>query len=269
MKRMLWISGTILAGVTYVAAAQQSPASRRPPQTSTSQSYSPELIQAGQSRFGSQCGFCHGRDTAGGETGPDLTRSTLVAEDVRGDKIGPLVRAGRADKGMPPFQLSDADLNAIVAFIHDQKTKAESVGGGRRSVEVPDLQTGNAEAGRIYFNGAGGCTKCHSSTGDLMGIANRIQGLQLLQRMLYPTGRGTAAAKVTVTLPSGEIVAGALVSRDEFTIVLTDSTGMRRSWSTNEVKFTVDDPLAAHFEQLGKYTDNDMHNVYAYLTTLR
>src|SRR5439155_5848055 len=114
-----------------------------------------------------QCGFCHGRDAAGGETGPDLTRSTLVAEDSRGDKIGPVVRAGRADRGMPSFDLSDTDLGAMVAFIHDQKTKAESLGGGRRSVEVSDLETGNAEAGRRYFNGAGGCAKCHSPTVDL------------------------------------------------------------------------------------------------------
>jgi len=269
MKRILWIAGAILATVAVTLASQQSPASRRPPQTSTPQSYSSELIQAGQSRFGSQCGFCHGRDAAGGESGPDLTRSTLVAEDVRGDKLRLVIRDGRTDKGMPAFKFSDADMNAIVAFIHDQKNKAESVGGGRRAVDVADLQTGNAEAGRLYFNGTGGCTSCHSATGDLMGIAGRLQGLQLLQRMLYPTGRGTAAAKATVTLASGETVTGPLASRDEFTIAITDATGEKRSWSTNEVKFTVDDPLSAHFDQLGKYTDKDMHDVYAYLTTLR
>jgi cytochrome c oxidase cbb3-type subunit III len=110
----------------------QSPASQRPPLTITLQTYSIEQTQAGQLRFSSQCGFCHGRDAAGGETGPDLTRSKLVTEDNRGDKIGPLVRAGRSERGMPAFSsLSDADLAAIVAFIHDQKTKAETLGGGR------------------------------------------------------------------------------------------------------------------------------------------
>ncbi len=214
-------------------------------------------MQAGQARFGAQCGFCHGHDTAGGETGSDLTRSALVAEDVRGDKIGPMVRAGRADKGMPPFDLSDADLGAIVAFIHDRKTTAESLGGGRRSVDVSDLQTGNADAGRLYFNGAGGCAACHSPTGDLAGLANRLQGLPLLQRMLNPASGRPAPAppKVTVTLSSGETITGSLASRDEFTIVLTDAAGSRRSWPADEVKFTIDDPLAAHFDQLGKYTE--------------
>ena len=249
-------------------------ASQRPPQTVTPQSYPPEQVRAGQPLFSAHCGFCHGRDAAGGETGPDLTRSVLVAEDVRGDKMGPIVRNGRVDKGMPAVNLSDADLAAVVAFVHDQKSKAESQEGNRRTVDVSDLQTGNAEAGKQYFNGAGGCARCHSTTGDLAGLASRLQGLTLLQRMLYPRGgRGAGPsarpAMVTVTLASGQTVTGKLAYRDEFTIALTDASGWYRSWPTNRVKFTVDNPLDAHAEQLGKYTDDEMHNVLAYLQTLR
>jgi cytochrome c oxidase cbb3-type subunit 3 len=249
-------------------------ASQRPPQTVTPQSYPPEQVRAGQPLFSAHCGFCHGRDTAGGESGPDLTRSVLVAEDVRGDKIGPVVRNGRVDKGMPSVNLSDADLAAVVAFVHDQKTKAESQEGNRRAVDAADLQTGNAEAGKQYFNGAGGCARCHSPGGDLAGVATRLQGLTLLQRMLYPRGgRGggpaAVAASVSVTLASGETVTGKLAYRDEFTIALTDASGWYRSWPTNRVTFTVNNPLDAHAEQLGKYTDDDMHNVLAYLQTLR
>ena len=224
-------------------------------------------------RFAAQCGFCHGRDAAGGEGGTDLTRSALVAADVRGSRIGPLLRSGRPDKGMPAFTLSDADLTAIVAFIHDQKTQAESATGGRRAVDASDLQTGNADAGRQYF--AGACATCHSPSGDLAGIATRLQGLALLQRMLNPAsgGRGAgptpAAPTVTVTIASGQIVTGRLAYRDEFTLALTDASGWYRSWPTGQVSFTVDDPLRAHVEQLGKYTDDDMHNVLAYLQTLR
>jgi cytochrome c oxidase cbb3-type subunit 3 len=270
MKFSLRICGVLLVTGSYIALAQQSPAARRPPQTVSPQSYPADLVRAGQTRFGSECGFCHGRDTAGGETGPDLTRSTLVAEDSRGDKIIPLVRAGRVDKGMPSFDLSAADLDAMVAFIHDQKTKADSAGGGRGAVEASDLDSGDAEAGKRYFNGAGGCANCHSPTGDLAGLATRYRGLQLLQRMLYPpnTRPAPAPAKLTVTTASGEVLTGSLASRDEFTITLADSTGSRRTWSVNEVKFTIDDPVSAHFDQLGKYTDDDMHNVYAYLKTL-
>jgi cytochrome c oxidase cbb3-type subunit 3 len=225
-------------------------------------------VDLGRTRFGAQCGFCHGRDAAGGEGGPDLTRSALVAGDVRGDRIGPVVRSGR--NSMPPFNLSDTDLTAIVAYIHDQKTQADSAVGGRRSVDVADLQTGNATAGKRYFDNA--CTKCHSATGDLSGLAARLQGLQLLQRMLYPGGPPrdpSRAPQVTVTLSSGQVITGRLAYRDEFTIALTDASGWYRSWSTRQVRFTVDEPLQAHVEQLGKYTDADMHDVLAYLQTLR
>ena len=229
-----------------------------------------EQIQAGEPRFASQCGFCHGRDAAGGETGPDLTRSKLVAEDTRGNKIGPLLRAGRPEQGMPSFNLSDTELGAIVAFIHDRKTKFEELGGGRRAVDAADLATGDAGAGRRYFSGAGGCSGCHSATGDLAGIASRYRGLALLQRMLYPGG-GPAPArpKVTLSLASGQTVAAPLASEDEFTIVILDSAGARQTYEKSTVKFKIDDPLSAHFDQLGKYTDDDMHNVFAYLDTLK
>jgi cytochrome c oxidase cbb3-type subunit 3 len=249
--------------------SQASPASVPPPATATAQSYPPEQVRAGQPIFSAQCGFCHGRDAMGGETGPDLTRAALVAADVRGDKIGPLLRNGRVDKGMPAFTLGDADVAAMVAFIHDQKSKAESLTGGRRAVDVADLQTGNAAAGQTYF--AGACSRCHAPGGDFAGISKRLQGLALLQRMLYPTPAADkpSRAKVVVTRPSGEAVAGTLAYRDEFTIALTDPSGAYRSFSASQVKITVDDPLQAHVEQLRTYTDDDMHNVLAYLQTLR
>ena len=238
------------------------------------QTYAPELVQRGQTMFASTCGFCHGRDAMGGETGPDLTRSVLVAEDNRGDKIIPVVRNGRIDKGMPPQNLPDADLEAIVAFIHDAKVKAESNEGNRRTVDVADLQTGNAQLGEQYFNGAGGCSKCHSPTGDFAGLASRLQGLQLFQRMLYPGGRGRggappAAPTATIRLPSGETITGKLAYRDEFNIAITDTLGYYRSWQTSKVKVTIDNPLDAHIAQLPKYTNDDLHNVLAYLQTLK
>jgi cytochrome c oxidase cbb3-type subunit 3 len=251
-----------------------SPASQRPPQATTAQAYPPEQVQAGRVVFSSQCGFCHGRDAMGGETGPDLTRSALVAEDVRGDKITPVIHTGRVDKGMPPFNLPDADVAAVVAFIHDTKVKADSFEGGRRSVDVADLQTGNTQAGQQFFNGPGGCAKCHSPTGEFAGLATRLQGLALMQRMLYPGGRGRGGAGpalpvATITLPSKQTVTGKVVYQDEFTIAITDAAGWYRSWPASQVKISVSNPLDAHIAMLPKYTNDDLHNVLAYLQTLK
>jgi cytochrome c oxidase cbb3-type subunit 3 len=246
-----------------------SPASQRPPQTATPQTFPPEQIATGRTLFSGQCGFCHGRDAQGGESGPDLTRSTLVSEDVRGDRIGPVVKTGRTDKGMPAFPLNDTDLGAIVAFIHDQQAHASTQLGGRRSVDVADLESGNVDAGKRYFDSA--CASCHSATGDLKGIATKFQGLALFQRMLNPrtSGGRVSPAKVTVTPPNGPAVTGNLEYRDEFTIALTDDKGWYHSWPIRQVKMTISDPVTAHVDQLAKYTDADMHDVLAYLQTLK
>ena len=252
------------------ASSEQDPLGQeQASQAQAPQSSPSPQVQAGQTLFTAQCAFCHGRDAAGGETGPDLTSSPLVSEDVAGDKLTPVIRDGRVDKGMPAFTLGDADLAAVVAFIHDQKNRAASLTGGRRAVDLADLQTGNADAGKKYFDRA--CARCHSATGDLAGVAKRLEGLPLLQRMLYPNPAAgkPSLAKVTITPMSGEKVAGTLAYRDEFTIAVTLASGASRSFPTNQVTFTVDDPLQAHIEQLGKFTDEDMHNVLAYLQTLR
>jgi cytochrome c oxidase cbb3-type subunit 3 len=264
---LLWLTSI---GLTAQGPGQASPASRRPAPAAAPQAFPPEQIEAGRTRFASQCGFCHGRDAAGGETGTDLTRSELVGADIRGDKLIPMIRSGRPDKGMPAFTLPDADLTAIVAFIHDRRAQAATVEGNRRSVAAADLETGNADAGRRYFDA--NCARCHMPAGDLQGLASRLQGLQLLQRMLYPRagGRGGGPApRVTVTLRSGQTMTGTLASRDEFTIALTDANGWRQSWPTNQVTFSVEDRLQAHADQLAKYTDEDMHDVLAYLQTLK
>ena len=195
--------------------------------------------ERGGGLFLQQCSFCHGRDAGGGEDGPDLTRSKLVAEDAGGDKIAPVIRNGRMEHGMPRFNLSDSEIAGLVAFIHAQKIKAESQKGGRRGVDAADLQTGNVDAGKQYFNGAGKCATCHSPTGDLAGIAARFEGLKLEERMLYPRG---AKSKVTVTLASGESLSGELAYLDEFTVAMRDSDGRYRSWRAGDVKYTVDAP---------------------------
>lgn len=222
--------------------------------------------EAGRHLFQRNCAFCHGRDAAGGETGPDLTRSKLALADVNGDKIGEVVRNGRPEKKMPAFNFSVDEIHSIAAFIHYQQKKAAAHPGGRRGVDVSDLQTGNASAGKQYFFGAGGCSRCHSPTGDLAGIATRLEGLQLEERMLYPRD---ARSDVTVTLPSGEKISGVLAYRDEFTIGLRDNSGTYHSWPTSRVRYTVDTPAETHVELFSKYTDEDIHNLMAYLQTLR
>ena len=228
--------------------------------------YPPALVESGSALFRQDCSFCHGRDAGGGESGPDLTRSKLVTADVGGDKIGAVVRNGRPEKGMPHFDFSEQKIASLVAFIHTQQNNRPTKKGARKGVDVSDLQTGNAEAGKQYFDGAGGCAACHSPTGDLAGVASRYQGLELEEQMLYPKH---AKSKVTVTLASGQAITGTLEYLDEFTVGLFDPTGSYRSWRTADVQYKVDAPVNSHVELFSKYTDADIHNLMAYLQTLR
>lgn len=258
--------------LVVIAHAQSSaPAPARPAVGSQGplpvhKAYSADQIGSGGPLFQQHCAFCHGRDAGGGESGPDLTRSKMVTLDQNGGSIAAVIKNGRLDRGMPKFNLSDSEVTDLVAFVHSQQDKAMSQNGNRKGVDVSDLQTGDVEAGKRYFNGAGTCSKCHSPTGDLKGVASRYEGLKLEEQMLYPRN---AKAKVSVTPRNGKAINGILAFQDEFTIALTDSDGIYHSWSTGDITFKVDAPAKTHVELFEKYTDDDIHNLMAYIQTLR
>jgi len=212
------------------------------------------------------CAFCHG-ERATGADGPDLVRSTVVLHDEKGDLIGPVLLKGRADKGMPAFSALTGDqVRDIAEFLH---WKVE-LAANRGTYHTLNVVTGDAKTGEAYFNGAGGCNACHSPTGDLAHIASRYQPDVLQNRFLWPGGFGSGVRKVTVTLPSGQTFSGTPKHLDDFTVSLTDASGNYHSWRRSEgLQVALEDRLAAHRQLLGKYTDADIHNLTAYLVTLR
>ncbi len=226
-----------------------------------------EAAKRGQAQFSQSCGFCHSPDATGTTEGPDLIRSSLVRHDNNGNLIGPVIRNGRPDKGMPPVKLSESQIADVVAFLHWRLADA-----GRASPEeahdlpLKSLLTGNAAAGKAYFNGAGGCAHCHSPSGDLAGIAKKYSPADLQARFLYPPDVPKAA---TITDTSGQRFRGQLAYKDAFSIAIKDQNGWYHSWPRNKVTVQIHDPLAAHLELLGKYTEADVHNVFAYLETLQ
>jgi len=142
------------------------------------------------------------------------------------------------------------------------------VRSANRRVQGSDdkLMVGNAEAGKAFFNGSGGCAGCHSVTGDLAGIARKYSAADLQARMLYPPRKRAAA---TVTDAAGKQHSGELTLLTDYDVALQDSDGWHHSWPRSAVKVDVKDPLARHRELLTKFTDSDMHNMLAYLETLK
>lgn len=221
--------------------------------------------ERGARLYAPNCAFCHGEKATGAD-GPDLVRSPLVLHDEKGELIGPVLLKGRADKGMPAFSaLTAGQVYDIAEFLH---LKVE-LAANRGVYHTLNVVTGDAKKGEAYFNGAGGCNACHSPTGDLAHIAARYQPDVLQNRFLWPAGFGTGIREVTVTLPT-ETFSGTPKRLDDFTVSLIDASGNYHSWPrANGLQVTVEDRLAAHRQLLGKYTDADIHNLTAYLVTLR
>ena len=230
------------------------------------QSAADPAVARGQAQFVQNCGFCHGAD-ATGVRGPDLTRSGLVHADQHGELIAPVIKNGRSDAGMPPLSLTDAQIADVVAFLHArvQAAMASNRGPGR-DYPLQKLLTGNAAAGSAYFHGPGGCSGCHSEA-SLAGIASKFDTVELQQRLLYPRGRD--AVQVAVQLANGKTVSGRLLHRDEFQVALRDAEGNYHSFDPARVRVEEQDPLAAHRRLLGSLTDAELHNVYAFLATLK
>jgi cytochrome c oxidase cbb3-type subunit 3 len=222
-------------------------------------------VERGRKEYIAACGFCHGNDATGNRA-PDLIRSPLVNHDEKGNLLGPVIREGRPDKGMPGLRMTDQQISDIAAFLHFRRAEALASAHVPKDYPVAKLLTGDAQAGKAYFEGAGGCKSCHSPTGDLTGLAKKFSPIELQARFLYPRG---ARPTATVTLPSGQQITGQLAHLDEFDVAVRDGSGWYRSWPRKRVQVEIRDPLKAHRDLLAKYTDADIHNLFAYLESLK
>jgi cytochrome c oxidase cbb3-type subunit III len=268
MRRRLFLAAS---GIVVAAAAALA---GQPPQPAQPQ-FDAAAVERGQRLHVAECGFCHGPTARGGSSGPDLTRSVLVLDDEKGKQLGDFLRVGRPDRGMPKFDLPAAQVSDLATFLHSTIHLAAN----RRLYKILDILVGDAKAGETFFYGAGKCGTCHSTQLDLRGVGAKYDPTALQQRMLMPRGgrAGPAfqdrnAIKVSVTLPSGEAAHGALVRLTDFEVTLYDATtGMQKSWLRNgeTPRVVVTDPLQGHMDLLTKWTDADMHNVTAYLASLK
>jgi len=259
------------------------PAQQRPPGD-------PEVIARGKPIFITNCSSCHGADLRGGVTGgPNLLRSGVVLMDQHGELILPIVRGARAERGMPPLpQLTDDDVKAVAEYIHSIVATSRNQGAPPESdTPPPNALVGDAKAGEVFF--AAKCSSCHSPTGDLAGIATKVDEAKALQNYWVVGGggggrggrggRGGQPAETsdrrtvtaTVTLANGEKVTGQLARLDNFFVTLLLDDGRLRTIRREGAlpKVEVKDPLEFHRNLPAMLTDKDMHDVTAYLATLK
>ena len=235
-----------------------------------------EAAERGKTIYGLDCGSCHGPLARGAANGPDLVRSVVVLHDRYADTLGPyLLHTHPKSDGVPIASLTQNQIKDISHFLHQQ---VEDTLRSGPYTNVLNVMTGDPQAGAAYFNGPGACATCHSVNGDLAGIASKYDPPTLQQRLLFPRaaafGRGRALVlkpvTVKVTPVNGESISGTLLQIDDFHIALRDGAGAYHSWNrTPQLKIERNDPYAAHDELLDKITDTDIHNLVAYLETLK
>jgi mono/diheme cytochrome c family protein len=232
--------------------------------------------ERGKTVWVAECVTCHGPLARGTDTGPNLLRSLVFLRDRYGSELGPFLKKGHPlQSGKPASSLGDAQIADIAHFLRKQLNDTLR---GSPAFTVQNFKSGDPKAGEEFFNGAGKCSACHSPQKDLAGLASRYDTVDIQQRLLFPGGgrgrRGGAppasAVRVTVTPQGGAPVSGALVYMDDFVVALQEPNGTSRSFRrTASLKIDRTDPLEAHHTLLDTITDKNIHDVVAYLETLR
>jgi len=255
------------------AQAQQAqpPAQLNRPNPYARKPVDPAMAEQGKNSFSVRCAFCHGSDARGGESGPNLLRSEIVLTDQNGELIGPVVLHGRPQQGMPAFEVSGEQIAQLAAFLH-----SIPVSGNERGRNAPiKIPVGDAEAGRKDFEQK--CASCHSPTGNLKGFGQKIDDPRALQQSwLMPGMRGGAPSvvappkRVTVSTSTTK-VEGTLVRIDDFIVTLKTDNGQVRTFERigDVPKVEVLDPLDGHVRLLPTYTDKSIHDITAYMVTIK
>jgi mono/diheme cytochrome c family protein len=234
----------------------------------------PAALERGKAVYGTYCTFCHGADIRGGDGGPSLLRSGVVLDDQDGELIGPVVLDGRPDRGMPKFTLTPAQISDIATFLHSFRVNGYDEARNRPA----SIVVGDAAAGEQYFKSR--CASCHSVTGDLRNIATKHSNPRTLQQVWLmpgsggrgvPPPRNATPPRATVTVSNNQKVEGEIERLDDFSVSIRLDDGTRRSWRivNGNPRVTVDDPLKGHRDLLKDYKDSDIHNVTAYLVTVK
>lgn len=278
------LAGAALAALSFAVIGAQAPPATFPAQQRGAGDAA--LATRGSALYTLNCRGCHGADLRGGDLGgPNLLRSQLVLNDKAGETIGPVVRAGRVPAGggtaMPPLPLFDDDVKAVAEYIHSVAFTLQSQGAPPAGSAVTlNLLVGNARDGERYFNKE--CTGCHSVSGDLAGIGTRIPSVETLQntwvagRRLNPPASDPERrpVRVTVKFANGETQSGTLQRMDDFVLSFATDQGeyrsyLRRSAQPAIASIEVKDPTAQHRALWTKLSDANMHDVTAYLATLK
>jgi cytochrome c oxidase cbb3-type subunit III len=157
-------------------------------------------------------------------------------------------------------------LKDIAEFVHLQVEEVAN----RGTYRVLNILVGNAEKGQAYV--AGHCMSCHKAE-TFAHIGSKFRSPQQLQRnWIWPANPAdnSLAPTATVNTQHGRTIAGRVTQVSDFRITLVDQEGKTRVIDRGSgVEVQIKDPLAPHQEFIMTLANDDMHNVTAYLNSLK
>jgi mono/diheme cytochrome c family protein len=270
-----------LAALVLVLAVARAPLAVSLQVIPSSPPVDPRALDEGRGLWVKQCIDCHGTLARGSDTGPNIIRSSVVNRDrtsfTPGSVLAPFLKKGHpTQSGVASSTFTERESVALAHYLRQQVN--DTMRGS--PLFVPgDVLTGDAKAGEAFFNGEGGCGACHNSANrSLVGIRSRAGStVNVQQRMLFPMsgggrGRGPNPNPTTVALssPSGPPISGVLVAQDSFYVTVQDAAGQIHVVKrTPGMRMETTNPFQAHIDLLDRLTDKNIHDLVAYLETLK
>jgi alcohol dehydrogenase (cytochrome c) len=224
-----------------------------------------QSLDAGRKGYEARCVSCHGTDGTGGGHGPgfaDVSKPRAATPRALRD----LIRRGIPEAGMPSFQIPDAELDAIVAYVTMLRAPA-----------ADHPSPGDPAAGEAFFNGKGNCTSCHMIRGrggllgpDLSNLGRDRKTAEIERALHEPGARETRRtrepfAAVTLRMKDDTILRGVAKYETAFDLGVQSLDGRFHSIRRSDVAELTREPSLM---PVVTASGDDMQNLLAYLTRL-
>ena len=176
-------------------------------------------IEYGARLYAGRCVACHG-ERGDGMPGVNL-RSGRFKNASSDRELTTVIRDGVAGTAMVPNRYNDSEITALVAYLRN--FGAFDPGRGAKP--------GDAERGRLLFQGKGDCGSCHRVNGvgpraapDLSNVGAIRTAGTLERYLLDPTGAMLPINRpVRAVKRDGTVITGRRLNEDTHTVQLVDS----------------------------------------------
>ena len=190
-------------------------------------------VAPGEKIFISTGAGCHGLDGRGSEKAPNITGSSKV-QRYSDAQVSNIISNGVPGTGMPAFHsLNPAQVRLLVNYVRVLQGKIAA-----RALP------GNPSRGKEIFFGKGGCSSCHTVSGeggflgsDLTTYGSDLPAEDILDRIVKPGSIDQPGYRsVTVTTSDGVRVEGVVRNEDNFSVQVQDKVGTFHLLEQSEVK---------------------------------